>query len=101
MLTIKTCFIWNKSVDGWSREGLWHNLTGSKVFLQAYSIDQEVPYVRHFDALIVVSVALELQLDKYQMWFSYKNFATRPNFVGELLRHMVNGHHAEVMLEVH
>ena len=70
------------------------------LLLQARPVDEDILRVCHFHALIVVGVALELQLDQHEVWVSDQDLAARSYCVCELLGHMVNRHHAEVVLEV-
>ena len=77
-----------------------HHLTLRALLVESGSVNQEAGNISDLEALVVVSVALELQLHQHEVRIPDHKGATSPHSFVQVLTHVVNGKYAEVVLTV-
>jgi hypothetical protein len=68
---------------------------------QTLSVDHDIVNISHLKALVIILVAFVLELNQNEVRILDQHIATCPDFVSDVLVHVVDRGNAEVVLVVH
>lgn len=84
------------SAESFSKNNTWSRLIGQRL-----PINQNARDICHLEALVIVLVTFEAQLNEHQLWVLYEYLTAAFDFVGQSFGSMVDGGDTEVVLVIH